>query len=103
MPRPATRFVFERNPYYHRVDAAGQQLPYIDRVIFDVAAGGLLAAKANAGETDLLFRGLSMSDIPILKEGERAKGYRTLLWPTPAAASSRSIPTSTPPTRSGGR
>ncbi len=77
---PATRFTFERNPYYHRVDATGQQLPYIDRVIFDVAAGGLMAAKANAGETDLLTRGLSMSDIPILKEGERAKGYRTLLW-----------------------
>src|SRR5215211_6362796 len=77
---PATRFTCERSPYYHRVDATGQQLPYIDRVIFDVAAGGLMAAKANAGETDLLSRGLAMSDIPILKEGERAKGYRTLLW-----------------------
>src|SRR3954451_24459393 len=77
---PATRLTFERHPYYPRVDATGQQLPYIDRVIFDVAAGGLMAAKANAGETDLLSRGLSMSDIPILKEGERAKGYRTLLW-----------------------
>jgi peptide/nickel transport system substrate-binding protein len=40
-----------------------------------------MAAKANAGDTDLLFRGLSMSDVPILKEGERAKHYRTLLWP----------------------
>ena len=78
---PATRFVFERNPFYHRVDAAGQQLPYLDRVVMDVAAGGLMAAKANSGDADLLFRGLSMSDIPILKEGERAKGYRTLMWP----------------------
>src|SRR3954466_562833 len=78
---PATRFTFERNPYYHRVDATGQQLPYIDRVIFDVAAGGLMAAKANAGETDLLFRGLSMSDIPVLKEGEKVQGYKTLIWP----------------------
>jgi peptide/nickel transport system substrate-binding protein len=78
---PATRFVFERNPYYHRVDAAGQQLPYIDRIVMDVAAAGLMAAKANAGEADLLFRGLNMGDIPILKEGERAKGYRTLMWP----------------------
>ncbi|HEY7383300.1 MAG TPA: ABC transporter substrate-binding protein [Beijerinckiaceae bacterium] len=78
---PATRFVFERNPFYHRVDADGQQLPYIDRIIMDVSAGGLMAAKANAGETDLLFRGLNMGDIPILKEGERAKGYKTLLWP----------------------
>jgi peptide/nickel transport system substrate-binding protein len=30
---------------------------------------------------DLLFRGLSMNDVPILKEGEKAKGYKTLLWP----------------------
>ncbi len=78
---PANRFVFERNPYYHRIDSHGQQLPYVDRMLMDVSASGLFAAKANAGEVDLLFRGLSMSDIPVLKEGEKAKGYRTLLWP----------------------
>lgn len=78
---PANRFIFERNPYYHRIDGQGQQLPYVDRLIMDVSASGLFAAKANAGEVDLLFRGLSMSDIPILKEGEKAKGYTTLLWP----------------------
>jgi len=78
---PANRFIFERNPYYHRVDGQGLQLPYVDRLIMDVSASGLFAAKANAGEVDLLFRGLSMSDIPVLKEGEKAKGYKTLLWP----------------------
>jgi len=30
---PADRFVFERNPYYYRIDKAEHQLPYIDRVI----------------------------------------------------------------------
>ncbi|WP_375455185.1 ABC transporter substrate-binding protein [uncultured Methylobacterium sp.] len=78
---PATRFVFERNPYYHRVDAAGTQLPYLDRIVMDVAASGLLVAKTNAGEADLMFRGLTMTDIPSLKAGERAHGYRTNLWP----------------------
>jgi peptide/nickel transport system substrate-binding protein len=78
---PATRFYFERNPFYHRVDPAGQQLPYLDRIVLDVAAGGLMAAKANSGDADLLFRGLNMGDIPILKEGERAKGFKTLMWP----------------------
>ncbi|MGO4573072.1 ABC transporter substrate-binding protein [Microvirga sp. 2TAF3] len=78
---PASRFVFERNPYYHRVDGQGHQLPYIDRIIMDVSASGLFAAKANAGEVDLLFRGLSMSDIPVLKQGEKVQGYTTLLWP----------------------
>ena len=85
MPRtkaPANRFVFERNPYYHRIDKAGQQLPYLDRILLDVASAGLFAAKANSGDTDLLFRGLGMGDIPILKEGEKAHNYRTLLWPT---------------------
>jgi hypothetical protein len=36
-PSPAQRFVFVRNPYYHRIDATGRQLPYIDRVIFTAA------------------------------------------------------------------
>ncbi|MHB2167001.1 ABC transporter substrate-binding protein [Alsobacter sp. R-9] len=77
---PANRFVFERNPYFHRVDPTGQQLPYIDKVIVDIASGSLFAAKANAGEADLLARGLSMNDAPVLKEGEALNGYKTLLW-----------------------
>lgn len=77
---PANRFVFERNAFYHRVDRAGQQLPYLDRVVLDVSASGLMAAKANSGDADLLFRGLNMADIPILKEGEKAHNYKTLLW-----------------------
>ena len=78
---PASRYVFERNPYYHRIDEKGQQLPYIDRVLVDIAAGGLIAAKSNAGETDLQGRGLSMVDAGVLKEGEKLNNYRTLLWP----------------------
>jgi peptide/nickel transport system substrate-binding protein len=46
---PATRFVFERNPYFHRVDPQGRQLPYVDRVVFDIASPSLFAAKANRG------------------------------------------------------
>ena len=78
---PATRFSFERNRSYHRVDSAGTQLPYLDRIVMDVASTGLLVAKTNAGEADLMFRGLAMPDIPSLKEGERAHRYRTNLWP----------------------
>jgi len=79
-PSPATRFVFERNPYFHRVDPEGRQLPYMDRVLVDIASGSLFAAKSNAGEVDLMARGLSMNDVPVLKEGERMQGYKTLLW-----------------------
>jgi peptide/nickel transport system substrate-binding protein len=63
------------------VDTAGTQLPYVDTIVMDVASQGLLVAKTNAGEADLMFRGLSMPDIPSLKEGEKAHSYRTNLWP----------------------
>ena len=82
---PANRYMFERNAYFHRVDPEGRQLPYVDRVLVDIAATGLFAAKANAGEVDLLSRGLSMNDVPVLKEGEAADKYRTLLWSSGAA------------------
>lgn len=78
---PARRFVFQRNPYYHRVDSQGHQLPYIDMVTFDIASGSLFAVKANAGEADLLAGGLNMGDVPVLREGEHMHGYKTLLWP----------------------
>jgi peptide/nickel transport system substrate-binding protein len=78
---PAQRFIFERNPYYHRIDREGHQLPYIDRLVVDVAAASLFAAKANAGEVDFLVRGLSTADVPVLKQGEAAHDYKTLLWP----------------------
>ena len=46
-----------------------------------VVGGGLVAAKANAGEVDLQARGLSFPDIAILKKGEQDGGnYRTLVW-----------------------
>ena len=34
--RTVSRAVYERNPYYFKVDPAGQQLPYIDTVRSDV-------------------------------------------------------------------
>ncbi len=77
-----TRYILNRNPYFHRVDKKGQQLPYIDTVIATVAASKLIPAKAVAGETDLQARGLSFSNIAILKHGEKtSKRYDTHLWP----------------------
>ena len=81
------RNLFVRNPYYHRVDVNGVQLPYIDVVEMQIVAPGLIAAKANAGETDLQGRGLDFRDISILRKGESDGGnYRTLLWKTGVAS-----------------
>ncbi len=81
------RHQFVRNPYYHRVDTKGVQLPYIDTVEMEIVAGGLVAAKANAGEADLQARGLGFRDIPILRKGEKdGADYTTYLWGTGAAS-----------------
>jgi len=75
------RHLFVRNPYYHRIDENGVQLPYIDAVEMFIVAGGLVAAKSNAGEADLQARGLDFRDISILRKGEADGGnYVTYLW-----------------------
>ena len=79
---PATRFTAVRNPYYHRIDAAGQQLPYADRFILDVVGGALVPAKTAAGEADLQARGLNFSDYTFLKAAEERSGYQVRLWKT---------------------
>lgn len=83
---PASRYTFTRNPYYHRVDANGRQLPYIDQVVMSVTEAGLIPAKSNAGESDLQARGLSFSDITALKQGETRSHYVTRLWPIATGA-----------------
>lgn len=82
-----TRNLFVRNPFYHRVDARGRQLPYIDIVEMTVVAPGLIAAKTNAGEVDLQARGLDFRDVSILKKGQADGGtYQTHLWSNGAAS-----------------
>ena len=79
---PADRFVFERNPYYFRVDPQGHQLPYIDRVICTIADGKLIPAKTGAGESMLQGLKLRFADYTFLKEAEKTGKFRVLLWKT---------------------
>jgi peptide/nickel transport system substrate-binding protein len=83
---PAERFIAERNPHFHRVDRAGQQLPYLDRVILDVVDDRLIPVKTGAGETDLQARGLAFADYPYLKQSEAHNHLRTMLWQTARGA-----------------
>ncbi len=77
---PATRFVGERNPYYHRVDEKGRQLPYIDKFIMAVSDGKLIAAKAGTGEVDLQARSLAFNNLTFLRENEKDGKFDTFLW-----------------------
>ena len=77
---PAQRFVFERNPFFHRVDERGQQLPYIDRIVMNTATAQLIPAKAGAGDTDLQARYLRFDSYPFLKEAEKRQNFDVRLW-----------------------
>lgn len=83
---PAQQFVFVRNPYFHRVDTAGNQLPYIDRVLMNISDGKLIPAKASAGEIDLQARSLFMSHFTFLKQAEEKENFKIRLWETAQGA-----------------
>ena len=77
---PSERFIFQRNPYFHRVDPEGRQLPYIDRVIMQIASSKIIPAKAGTGESDLQARYLRFDNFTFLRENQDRNGYKTLLW-----------------------
>ena len=68
---PAEQFVFERNPFFHRVDENGLQLPYIDQFMLNVSSSSIIPAKTGAGETDLQFTGIDFTDYTFLKDAEK--------------------------------
>ncbi|HET7408705.1 MAG TPA: ABC transporter substrate-binding protein, partial [Paracoccaceae bacterium] len=80
MEQNSQRYELVRNPFYHRVDSNGRQLPYIDRIDMHVSAGPLVPLKASMGEAGLQIRSLGFSDAPVLKSSEDERGYVTKLW-----------------------
>lgn len=80
------RLSFVRNPYFHRVDPAGNQLPYADECLLSVANNKLIPAKVGTGEVDLQARYLRFDDYTFLKQGESRQPYKTHLWQTAKGA-----------------
>lgn len=85
-PPPSERFLFERNPFYHRVDLNGRQLPYIDRVVMNIAGARVIPIKTGAGESDLQARGIDFSDYTFLRRSGKRNGFTTELWDTAKGA-----------------
>jgi peptide/nickel transport system substrate-binding protein len=77
----STHRVFERNPYYWKVDSAGNQLPYIDRVVVDIVSDAEVATgKMISGEIDFDGFATDISNYPLYKQHEEEGDYRTILW-----------------------
>jgi peptide/nickel transport system substrate-binding protein len=79
-PPPSSWFVFKRNPYFHRIDAQGRQLPYIDKVVVSIGSTSLVPAQTASGEADLQARYLRFDNYPFLKEAETHKQLKVRLW-----------------------
>jgi len=79
-PLPAELFVFQRNPYFHRIDQNGRQLPYVDEVTLTVGTNSLVPAKAAAGEADLQARYLRFDNYTFLKEASKRMNFDVRLW-----------------------
>ncbi len=77
---PAEQFVFERNPYFHRVDEAGRQLPYVDRMVLNVSTADIIAAKTATGESDLQAAAVDLPDYTLIKEAEQRFPIKVSLW-----------------------
>ena len=73
-------FVFVRNPYYYVFDKEGNQLPYIDRIQFDVLDSKMLALRAADGSVSMQGRHIRFSDYTELMTQSEANGYRVLHW-----------------------
>ncbi|HJQ55315.1 MAG TPA: ABC transporter substrate-binding protein [Vineibacter sp.] len=76
------RILFVRNPYYHRVDSSGVQLPYVDRVVMNLVTASIIPLKAGSGESDLQARYLRFDNYTFLRQGAKQFGFDVRLWET---------------------
>ncbi|MBV7337227.1 hypothetical protein KFU94_55160 [Chloroflexi bacterium TSY] len=84
---PGEKVVLERNPYYWKVDSAGNQLPYIDRVeslfVPDQQVRTLMTVN---GEVDVSIRELDPRDRGLILDSLDQCDCRILNWNTGAAS-----------------
>ncbi len=74
-------YKFERNPYFWKVDTAGNQLPYIDYVSLTLVSNvELLNAQIAAGQFDLAGHQTRIINYPLYMENREKGDYRVLIW-----------------------
>src|ERR1700723_3332580 len=69
------RVVLERNPYYWKANRAGNQLPYLNEVVFlFVPSEDAQVIRFQSGDTDVLSR-FSAENFAVLQKQQGTKGY----------------------------
>ena len=71
---------FERNPYYHKVDTEGKQLPYIDELLSVLTEDvEMLNLNIFTGDVDFMRESTGLVKVPLYKENEEKGGFITVL------------------------
>lgn len=73
-----TRAIAVRNPYYWKVDTAGNQLPYIDRIVYDLPTDvQVLLMKVISGQIDMVDQYFTTpANKPVVYDSQERGGYR---------------------------
>lgn len=71
------RAIAKRNPYYHKVDTEGTQLPYFDQVVYQMVADPeVLLLKTLQGEIDMMDQYIATpANKPVLFDGKQDGNY----------------------------
>ncbi|MGY4686566.1 ABC transporter substrate-binding protein [Petrotoga sp. DB-2] len=79
------RVVLERNPYYFEKSKDGVQLPYLDRVVYEIVTDtNVERLRFEAGEIDLY--GPQAKDFPSLRAQAEEKGWNVIVGPATAGS-----------------
>jgi peptide/nickel transport system substrate-binding protein len=81
-PINTSTWTLERNPYYWEIDTEGNQLPYIDKIVMQLAENlEVLNLRAAAGEFDMQSRHIDLAKLPVLLENQQKGNYTIRLDP----------------------
>lgn len=77
--------VFERNPFYWKVDTDGNQLPYIDKFEVNIIGNDAnfseqVLLRSIAGEINFQVRDIAITDVPLVMEKEESSPYKVIQW-----------------------
>lgn len=72
--------VFVRNPYYFAVDGQGRQLPYIDRLQFDIKSNQMVGLSFVNGEVSMQGRNVRYENYTELMSRQDSAGFSLRHW-----------------------
>ncbi len=73
--------IYERNPYYYKVDVEGKQLPYIDRIVTArVDDVEMVNVRAIAGQVDFTRESPDVQSLPVYREQEEAGNFTAYIF-----------------------